>query len=238
MTIGFVSDGDGALCALACAAKLLSMHARGDVLPGDVFVSTHVCPHAPTFPHEPVAFMGSPVATSAVNREEVGGAGALDAVLVVDTTKGNRIMNERGFMISPTVKEGCILRVSEDLVSLVEIATGRRARTYPLSMADITPYGNGLYHLNSILQPCTATDAPVVGVAVTTETAVPGCATGATHLEDLEEAGTFMIEAAKAFGEGKCAFYDEDDYARFVERYGSMKHLQSMGALPPEDAEA
>lgn len=236
--IGFVSDGDGALCALACAAKLSSMHARGDALPGDVFVSTHVCPHAPTFPHEPVAFMGSPVATSAVNREEVGGAGALDAVLVVDTTKGNRIMNERGFMISPTVKEGCILRVSEDLVSLVEIATGRRARTYPLSMADITPYGNGLYHLNSILQPCTATDAPVVGVAITTETAVPGCATGATHLDDLDEAGTFMIEAAKAFGEGTCAFYDTDEFARFVERYGSMKRLQTMGALPAEDPEA
>ena len=195
--IGFVSDGDGALTALACAAKLLSMHARGDVLPGDVFVSTHVCPHAPTFPHEPVAFM-----------------------------------------ISPTVKQGCIMRVSEDLVSLVEIATGRRARTYPLSMADITPYGNGLYHLNSILQPCTATDAPVVGVAITTETAVPGCATGATHLTDLDEAGSFMIEAAKAFGEGKCAFYDEDEYARFVERYGSMTHLQGMGALPAEDPEA
>lgn len=235
--IGFVSDGDGALTALACAAKLLSMHARGDVLPGDVFVSTHVCPHAPTFPHEPVAFMGSPVATADVNREEVGGT-QLDAVLVVDTTKGNRIMNERGFMISPTVKQGCIMRVSEDLVSLVEIATGRRARTYPLSMADITPYGNGLYHLNSILQPCTATDAPVVGVAITTETAVPGCATGATHLTDLDEAGSFMIEAAKAFGEGKCAFYDEDEYARFVERYGSMTHLQGMGALPAEDPEA
>ena len=73
-------------------------------------------------------------------------------------------MNERGFMISPTAKQGCIMRVSEDLVSLVEIATGRRARTYPLSMADITPYGNGLYHLNSILQPCTATDAPVVAL--------------------------------------------------------------------------
>lgn len=235
--IGFVSDGDGALTALACAAKLLSMHARGDVLPGDVFVSTHVCPHAPTFPHEPVAFMGSPVATADVNREEVGGT-QLDAVLVVDTTKGNRIMNERGFMISPTVKQGCIMRVSEDLVSLVEIATGRRARTYPLSMADITPYGNGLYHLNSILQPCTATDAPVVGVAITTETAVPGCATGATHLTDLDEAGSFMIEAANAFGEGKCAFYDEDEYARFVERYGSMAHLQGMGALPAEDPEA
>ena len=32
--IGFVSDGDGALTALACAAKLVSMHARGDVLAG------------------------------------------------------------------------------------------------------------------------------------------------------------------------------------------------------------
>ena len=235
--IGFVSDGDGALTALACAAKLLSMHARGDVLPGDVVISTHVCPHAPTFPHEPVAFMGSPVATADVNREEVSGA-QLDAVLVVDTTKGNRIMNERGFMISPTVKQGCILRVSEDLVSLMEIATGRRARTYPLSMADITPYGNGLYHLNSILQPCTATDAPVVGVAITTETAVPGCATGATHLTDLDEAGTFMIETAKAFGEGKCAFYDADEYSRFVARYGSMAHLQGMGALPADDPQA
>ncbi len=240
--IGFVSDGDGALTALACAAKLLSMHVRGDVLPGDVLISTHVCPCAPTFPHEPVAFMGSPVATADVNREEVGttaqGPWAPDAFLVVDTTKGNRIMNDRGFSLSPTVKEGCILRVSEDLVTLAEIATGRPAHTYPLSMADITPYGNGLYHLNSILQPSTATAAPVVGVAITTETAVPGCATGATHLSDLDEAGSFMIEVAKAFGEGRCALYDAAEFARFQKRYGSMAHLQTMGALPTENPEA
>ena len=241
--IGFVSDGDGALVALACAAKLVSMHARGDVLAGDVFVSTHICPDAPTSPHEPVAFMGSPVSMAAVNREEVGGGGTsgawpLDAVLSVDTTKGNRIMNERGFMISPTVKEGCILRVSDDLVGIAEMSSGRRVSTYPLSMADITPYGNGLYHLNSILQPACATDAPVVGVAVTTETAVPGCATGATHLTDLDEAGTFMIEVAKAFGQGTCAFYDTEELARFQARYGSMAHLQTMGNLPPETADA
>ena len=42
---------------------------------------------------------------------------------------------------------------------------------------------------------------------------------------------------AKAL-EFKCAFYDEDEYARFVERYGSMAHLQGMGALPAEDPEA
>lgn len=240
--IGFVSDGDGALTALACAAKLLSMHVRGDVLPGDVLISTHVCPCAPTFPHEPVAFMGSPVTTADVNREEVGkaeqGPWAPDAFLVVDTTKGNRIINDRGFSLSPTVKEGCIMRVSEDLVALMETVTGRPARTYPLSMADITPYGNGLYHLNSILQPSTATSAPVVGVAITTETTVPGCATGATHLSDLDEAGSFMVEAAKAFGEGTCSFFDPVEFAHFQQRYGSMAHLQTMGALPAENPEA
>lgn len=234
--IGFTSDGDGALCALACAAKLVDMHAKGDVLAGDVFVSTHVCPHSPTWPHEPVPFMGSPVSTAAVNAEDT--REQLDGVLVADTTKGNRIMNYRGFAISPTVKQGCILRVSDDLVGIAEIATGRRVNVFPLSMPDITPYGNGLYHLNSILQPCTATDAPVVGVAITTETAVPGCATGATRLGDLDEAGTFMVEAAKAFGAGNCALYDPDEFERFQARYGSMAQLQTMGALPPEDDEA
>lgn len=231
--IGFTSDGDGALTALACAAKLMSMHARGDVLAGDVFVSTHVCPDAPTEPHEPVPFMGSPVSTREINAEDV--VDGLDAVLVVDTTKGNRIMNERGFMISPTVKSGVIMRVSEDLVDIAERTSGRRVQTYPLSMFDITPYGNGLYHLNSILQPCTATDAPVVGVAVTTETAVPGCGTGATHLTDLDEAGTFMVEAAKSLGEGTCKLYDQGQYDHFVARYGSMEHLQTMGKLPPDN---
>ena len=231
--IGFVSDGDGALTALACAAKLIDMHRKGDVLAGDVFVSTHVCPHAPTFPHDPVPFMGSPTSTAAINKEEV--TDELDAILVCDTTKGNRIINARGFAISPTVRRGVIMRVSEDLLDLAQTATGRLPHVFALSMADITPYGNGLYHLNSILQPCTCTDAPVVGVAITTETAVAGCATGATRLGDLDEAGTFMIEAAKAFGAGACSFCDEAEYRAFVERYGDMAGLQGFGSLPPVD---
>ena len=39
---------------------------------------------------------------------------------------------------------------------------------FPLTVQDITPYGNGLYHLNSILQPSTATNAPVVVGAIPT----------------------------------------------------------------------
>lgn len=225
--LGFVSDGDGALTALAVAAKLLDMQKKGDFLEGDVFISTHVCPDAPTTPHEPVPFMNSPVETWQVNKEEV--TDDLDAVLVVDTTKGNRIINHRGFAISPTVKEGYILRVSEDLLDVMISTTGRLPHVFALSQQDITPYGNGLYHLNSILQPATATKAPVVGVAVTTETTVAGCATGATHLEDLEDAGRFMLEAAKAFGNGLCSFHDEEEFGRIQKLYGSMEHFQTLG---------
>ena len=225
--VGFVSDGDGALAALTAAAKLLDMQKKGDYLQGDVIVSTHVCPDAPTKPHEPVPFMGSPVEMSQVNQDEV--TEEMDAILSIDTTKGNRIANERGFFISPTVKEGYILRVSERLLDLMEITTGRRPKVFALTQQDITPYGNDLFHINSILQPSVATSAPVVGVAVTTETVVPGCATGATQLPDVEEAARFVLEVAKEFGQGVCDFYDKEEYARIQKLYGSMTRFQGFG---------
>ena len=91
------------------------------------------------------------------------------------------------------------------------------------------PYGNDVHHLNSILQPATATNAPVVGVALTTEVMVPGCATGASHFVDVEEASRFMLEVAKYFGKGTLKFYDEDEYALIQKLYGSMNHLQTLG---------
>ena len=225
--IGFVSDGDGALAAIAAAAKLLDMQNKGDYLEGDVFISTQICPHAPTAPHKPVPFMGSPVEMSQVNREEV--SPELDAILSVDTTKGNRVINTRGFAISPTVKEGYILRTSEALLEQMQITTGRLPYVFPLATQDITPYGNNVHHLNSVLQPCTATDAPVVGVAITTEVMVPGCATGASHFADVEEAARFMLEVAKYFGKGDLKFYDEEEYELLKKLYGPMNHLQTLG---------
>lgn len=226
--IGYVSDGDGALIAIALAAKLLDMQNKGDYLDGDVVISTHICPDAPTAPHIPVPFMGSPVDMAQVNAEEL--SPELDAVLSVDTTKGNRIINTRGFAISPTVKEGYILRTSEDLLDIMEITTGKLPYVFALTQQDITPYGNDLHHLNSILQPATATKAPVVGVAITTETTVPGCATSASHLEDLDEAARFMLEVAKAFGKGVLKFYDEEEFTKIQKLYGSMSHFQTLGS--------
>lgn len=225
--IGMVSDADGAVIAMAVAAKLLDMQNKGDFLDGDVVLSTHICPDAPTQPHKPVPFMGSPVDMATVNREEV--SGDLDAILSVDTTKGNRVINHRGFAISPTVKEGYILKVSDHLLDIMQYTTGKLPVVFPLSMQDITPYGNDVYHINSILQPATATKAPVVGVAITTEVAVPGCATGASHPFDLEQAARFTLEVAKEFGRGNCGFYDQQEFEHLTRLYGDMHQLQTLG---------
>lgn len=224
---GFVSDGDGALTALSTALKLVKMHSHSDVLKGDVIVTTHICPNAPTRPHRPVPFMDSPVDMETMNRLEVDED--MDAILSIDTTKGNKVINERGFAISPTVKEGYILKVSDSLLDIMMRTTGKMPKVFPLSQQDITPYGNDLYHLNSILQPATSTLAPVIGVAITTEVPVAGCATGATHPIDIEMAGRFVLEVAKDFGEDKCEFYNKEEFNRIVKLYGNLKKFQTMG---------
>ena len=227
--IGFVSDGDGALSAVATAIKLIDMVGKGDQIDGDVIVSTHICPTAPTMPHDPVPFMGSPVDMATNVKLTVDPD--MDAILSVDTTKGNRILNKRGFALTPTVKAGYILHISEDLLQIQQTSTGELPCVLALTTQDITPYGNGLYHMNSILQPCCGTDAPVVGVAITTESSVPGCATGATHEVDVAEVVQFCVEAAKEFTAGKCSFYDKDEFEMIQKLYGSMKVLQTLSLI-------
>lgn len=224
---GFVSDGDGALCVLSAASKFVEMASLGDKLPGDIIISTHICPDAPTIEHKPVPFMNSPVDMETMNRMEVDPE--MDAILTVDTTKGNNVINCNGFALSPTVKEGYILPYSHDLISIMERTTGKLPQTFGLSTQDITPYANHLYHINSILQPATATTAPVVGVAITRESMVAGCATGATHFVDVEETARFIVEVAKDFHAGRCQFYDEEGFAKLITLYGEQKKFQTCG---------
>lgn len=222
--IGMVSDADGAVAALACALKLAEMGQKGDRLSGDVIVTTHICPDAPTLPHYPVDFMGSPVDPLTMNLNDTDLRA--DAILSIDTTKGNRILNYKGIAITPTVRQGYILRIAEDLLHLLEMTSGRPAVTLPITTQDITPYGNGIFHINSIMQPATITPAPVVGVAICTESIVPGCGTGASHETDIAVAVKFAVEVAKAFGQGSCQFYDADEFERLTALYGEMTHLQ------------
>lgn len=224
---GYVSDGDGAVSVLSAALKLVDMQTNGDILDSDVIITTHICPNAPTEEHYPVPFMGSPVDMEQMNETEV--LEEMDAILSIDTTKGNEIINVRGFAISPTVKEGYILPVSYDLLQVMKRVTGRLPNVFALSIQDITPYSNELSHINSILQPSAATSAPVVGVAITTEVMVAGCATGASHATDIEMTGRFAIEVAKDYSEGKCSFFDEENFKKLSELYGGCRHFQTPG---------
>ena len=224
--IGLVSDGDGAVVALASALKLAKMRQRGDILESDVIVATHVCPNAPIEPHEPVPFMGSPVGVKEVLREMI--TSDMKAILSIDTTRGNRVINVKGFAISPTVKEGYILKPSDDLLDIYERVCGKLPVVLPITMQDVTPYGNGIHHINSIMQPATITKSPVVGIAITSEVPVPGCATGTSSPTDLEPAVRFCVEVAKSFTSGECRFYDHDEFERLVKLYGSMLKLVGM----------
>jgi hypothetical protein len=172
--------------------------------------------------------MGSPVDIATMNRHEMDPE--MDAVLSIDTTKGNRIAKWMGFAITPTAKEGWVLKVSDSLLDIMETVTGKTPKVCPITTQDITPYGNGLDHINSIMQPTTATDKPVVGVAITTEAPVPGCGTGANHPMDIEMAARFCLEVAKQYGKGTCSFYDEAEWANIVARYGPLWHLQTLGS--------
>ncbi len=227
---GIVSDADGAITAIAVAFELARMRERGDALPGDVVVSTHVCPDAPTIPHEPVPFMSSPVDIATMNEHEI--EDRMDAILSIDATKGTRVHCQRGFAITPTVKEGWILRTSESLLDVQERVTGEPPVTLTLSTQDITPYGNDVFHINSILQPSTATDAPVVGVATTSVNPVAGSGTGANYLPDLAGAAGFVVETAVDYTNGRASFYDEEEYDRLTDLYGPMSHLQTLGDGP------
>lgn len=225
--LGLVSDADGAIVALACAAKLAKLAKHGDMLPGNVIISTHICPTAPIIPHDPASFMGSPVDMATMNRHEVDPA--MDAILSIDTTKGNWVLNRRGFAITPTVKEGYILRVSDMLLNVMRVVTNEPPVVLPITMQDITPYGNDIYHINSIMQPTTATSAPVVGVATTASTPIPGSATGSNQIFVLEMAARFCVEVAKLFSVEECPFYDEEEFARLTRLYGPMHCLQTLG---------
>lgn len=224
---GFVSDGDGALAALAAALKLVEMKKNGDILSGDVIISTHICPNAPTQEHFPVPFMDSPIDMDQMNEAEV--SEEADMILSVDTTKGNEIVNHTGIAISPTVKEGYILPVSNDLLKIYKRVTGHAPVVFALSTQDITPYANNLPHINSILQPATVTKSPVVGVAITTQVPVAGCATGATQFSSIELAARFSIEVAKDIGKGLCRFYSEENFSRLLALYGDFGKLQTRG---------
>jgi len=225
--IGLVSDADGAIVALATAYKLSEMRRRGDALPGDVIITTHVCPNAPTRPHKPAPMMDSPVDILTLLKKEAHPE--MDAILSVDATKANWVIKHTGIAITPTIKEGWILKVSQDLIDILVRVTGEPPAIVPITMQDILPYTTPVYHINSMVQPWIYTTAPVVGVAITTRMVVPGSATGPTNVWALEQATRYVIEVAKDYTLGRAKFYDEEEWRKILELHGEVKSIMRKG---------
>ncbi|MCX8193030.1 MAG: DUF1177 domain-containing protein [Nitrososphaeria archaeon] len=226
--IGLVSDADGAIVALAAAYKIGEMKNKGEPILGDTKITTHICPNAPTRPHKPAPMMDSPIDIFTLLKKEV--SVDMDAVLSVDATKANLVIKHTGFAITPTVKEGWILKVSEDLIDIYIRVTGEPPVIVPITMQDILPYSTPVYHLNSMMQPWIFTEAPVVGVATTTKMIVPGSATGVTNINSLEQATRFVVEVAKKFGRGEVRFYEEEEWRKILTIHGSIKEIMKKGA--------
>ena len=227
--IGLVSDSDGAITAVAAALKLADMVVQGDVLAGPVRIHTHICPNAATRPNSPVPMMRAPLPARQMMLREVHPKMA--AILSVDTTRGNRLVNHRGVAITPIAKEGWLLPIPDVLLDILGWVSGELPVTLPLTTQDITPQENGLSHINSIMQPATVGIAPVLGVAITAQTTVPGCATGVSNPIDIDIATRFCIEVAKRFTAGECAFFDENAWQELYRRYGSLARLQTLGVV-------
>ncbi|OYT37604.1 MAG: hypothetical protein B6U89_07080 [Desulfurococcales archaeon ex4484_58] len=227
--IGLVSDADGAIVALATAYKIAELKSRGEALPGDVIVSTHICPCAIVIPYEPAPMITSPVELYDLVKREVDPR--MNAILSIDATKANQVIKHTGFAITPTVKEGWILKVSPDLINIYVRVTGEQPLIVPITMQDILPYTTHVYHINSMMQPWLYTSAPVVGVATTTRQVVAGNATGATNIYVLEQTTRFIVEVAKDYTSGKARFYDENEWKKIIEIHGEIKDILKKGFL-------
>ena len=225
--IGTVSDADGAIIAVAAAMKLSRASLRGDKCKGDVKIVTHICPNAPTKDFPVKGQMQCPIPIDVILRKYE--SPKADALLSVDTTRGLIVLSHTGMAITSTLVNGYLMRVSDDLMEIMANVTNEAPVVLPITMQDITPYGTGVYHINSIMQPGTVFDGPVVGVATVAKYRVPGRATSASTPNTLEETTRFCVEVARRYGDGKVEFYDKSQYELMQKLYGSVEFLVGKG---------
>ena len=224
---GIVSDADGAVVALACAQKVIKMAQKGDKLPGDLVVRTTICTNAPTMPHHPVPFMDSYLDFVTLKKHIIDQTA--DAIVITETSRGNRVANYPVFGITPTVKEGWILKVSEDAIDVMERVTQEPAKVIPITMQDITPVTNGIHHLNGLGEVPDGTVAPCFGVGLTSPLPLSGAAPGVTNVSSLEIAVRYVVEVVKGFLMGTFSFYDREEFVSLVSMYGDMTRLYKGG---------
>ena len=216
---GLASEADGAIVALAVALRMARQRDAGEMFAGDVIVTTHVCQQAVLEPRDPYPFVMPPVPFRRLLDHHIDSV--MDAILTTETARGNRFVCHKGFAVTQPVLRGIVLPGSPDLLRIMEHVTGAPPVLYPLSMQDLTPWDNGVYHSTLLVAPATVCDVPVVGVGLTSAAAPTGFATNVADTVDLEAAARFCLAVADQFGAGTCRFHDPEEFERLSQLYGT-----------------
>lgn len=224
-----IPDYIGTNVVLFAAARILKMIKSGNTLRGDVILSVQISSDSPAS----VTSKCKEPCKKALTHSEV--SLLMDAVISIGSYRGGKIGNSKGIAISPTVKEGYILKTSDDLWNLAKRKMGVSPMGLPLSQQDIIPFEKGLPQAHTILQPSTATSAPVIGIAIQNEM-ISGKRIDTSLLEKIEisehiieSMGHFLVDVATAFTNNECSFFDEQEYTLLRTSYGDMSHFQHIG---------
>lgn len=222
---GLVSDADGCIVGLSAALRIARKSRRQQPLVGDVLVSTHICQKAHPIPHDPYPFVMSPLPSSEKHPKMVDPR--MDAILVPETCKGNKLVSPDAFAITPPVREGYILRPHQSMLHLMEMVTGKNPVIFPLTMQDITPFESGVHHVCGMGIPSVFSKAPVIGVPISMNQPVLPSWTNVQQPVALEAAARFCVEVAVSYGLGDCQFYYDSDWEGFVSAYGNIRGWQA-----------
>ncbi|BCU71595.1 DUF1177 family protein [Stygiolobus caldivivus] len=223
-SIGLVSDADGAIVSLTVLLELLNLIENGFNIPINVTVITNVSTNAMLIPHQPFYFMVPLVGLEEAIKYEVDKKA--DTLISIDSTKGNKIAKYNDFAITHVIKEGYILRVTEEIIDIYTRVTNHEPYFIPLTTGDLTPLSFKVYHISTTLvSPWIYTDAAVLGVATVSAYPVPGYATGVMDINMLEHASRFILELIKYLNDKNLVYYD-DELKELKEKIGNSNLLR------------
>ncbi|MEJ2776244.1 DUF1177 domain-containing protein [Sulfolobus sp. SCGC AB-777_L09] len=214
---GVVSDADGAIITLAVLFELLNLREKGIEFDIDVSLITNISLKAKLIPHKPFDFMVPLVGLDEALKEEVDPKASL--ILSIDSTKGNRLAKFDDFALTHVIKDGYILKLSDEVIDIYNRVTGHEIYLIPLTTGDLTPLDFNVYHISTLVSPWLYTSSPVIGIATVSKQLIPGYVTGVMNIDMLEHASRFCLEVIK-FIEGGGKVYNEEELKVLKELLG------------------
>jgi hypothetical protein len=217
---GIVSDADGAIVSITSMIEWAKNYSE---IEGEAIFSTSISLNAKIIPHKPFNFMVPLVGLNEALEIEVDKEAQF--LISVDSTKGNRIAKYNDFAISHIIKDGYILKISDEIIDIYEKVTEHEPYFVALTSGDLTPMEVNAYHISTFLTPWLYTESPVLGLATVSKYPIPGYETGVQNVLMLERASRFSIEVLKYYFSGG-KVYSEDELSSLKKSLGESQFIK------------